>query len=133
MYSNIGGKIKGVAMAIAVIGALSSIVAGVMMIDEGNGYHGNSTLVGLGWFFIIGGPILSWIGSMTLYGFGELIDKTQEIHWIMLQKSVTDKMDKVETQGYHNANQKQRKTWVCPTCGYVNDISSMYCQNCSRQ
>ncbi|MBE6701730.1 MAG: hypothetical protein E7582_07595 [Ruminococcaceae bacterium] len=73
MYKNIGSKIKGLATIIFVIEALVSVVAGIVLlaIDE--------AFVWIGLIYLIGGPIVAWVSSFLLYGFGELIDKVCEI------------------------------------------------------
>ena len=71
MYENIGGKIKGLASVLFVVGLIGAIFAGaLLLIDE---------QVALGLLTIIGGPIICWVSSWFLYGFGELIDKASEI------------------------------------------------------
>lgn len=77
MFSNIGGKIKGLATAISVIGIGISVICGIIMIIAG-AYNGN-VMVGTGFAVLIGGSLASWIGSFFAYGFGELIENTTVI------------------------------------------------------
>ena len=69
MYKNIGKKIKGLAQAICILGILASILYAFAF----KGYKDASFIM----MFV--GPLLSWISSWLLYGFGELIDKTCDI------------------------------------------------------
>ena len=73
MYDNIGKKIKGLAKAIFIAQGSSMAITGIvlMCIDEDLILYGILTL--------ILGPILAWIFSWLLYGFGELIDKVSDI------------------------------------------------------
>ncbi|MDD5916956.1 MAG: hypothetical protein PUC63_05445 [Clostridiales bacterium] len=73
MYDNIGRKIKGLAKAIFVAQGISMAIIGIvlMCMDEDLILYGVLTL--------ILGPILAWISSWLLYGFGELIDKVSDI------------------------------------------------------
>lgn len=73
MYDNIGNKIKGLAKAVFVIETIMSVIAGFILltIDE--------DLSLIGFFLMIVGPLVSWLSSLLLYGFGELIDKANEI------------------------------------------------------
>ena len=80
MYDNIGGKIKGLAKVICVIGIIVSVIAGL------NVFSDNEQDEFLGVLYFIIGPLLSWIGSFCLYGFGELIEKTSNIEQIVLSK-----------------------------------------------
>lgn len=73
MYDNIGGKIKGLAKVICVIGIIVSVIAGL------NVFADNEQDEFLGVLYFIIGPLLSWVGSFFLYGFGELIEKTSNI------------------------------------------------------
>ena len=75
MFKNIGGKIKGLAKVICIVGIAISVVAGIGMI--GSGY--NNAMVGMGLAVMIVGSLVSWIGSFFAYGFGELIENTTVI------------------------------------------------------
>lgn len=71
MYKNIGRKIKILAIVIAVILAIMFIIVGVS--------RAVNKQVVAAILVIIFGPVISWISSFVLYGFGELVDKTCEI------------------------------------------------------
>ena len=73
MYDNIGGKIKGLAKATFIVEAIAAVITGIvlMCIDE--------DLILYGILSLIVGPVLAWISSWLLYGFGELIDKVSDI------------------------------------------------------
>ena len=71
MYNNIGGKIKVLAKCIFVIDAIAMFVVGIVLLSE--------ELIGAGLLTMFLGPVLAWVSSWLLYGFGELIDKASEI------------------------------------------------------
>lgn len=73
MYDNIGKKIKGLAVVSFILMALVPIFVGMSFISEGD------FLMVIGLIIAVVGPILSWIFSLLLYGFGELVDKTCDI------------------------------------------------------
>ena len=73
MYENIGSKIKGLATTIFVIEAIASVILGIVLLAT------DEALILLGIITLIGGPIVAWVSSFLLYGFGELIDKTSKI------------------------------------------------------
>ena len=75
MFKNIGGKIKGLAKVICIVGIAISVVAGFGMICSGY----NGAMVGMGFAVMIVGSLVSWIGSFFVYGFGELIENTTVI------------------------------------------------------
>ena len=70
MYSNIGGKIKVLAVVYAILLTLWSIIRGMQWLSQE--YYIEGVL------FIILGPIVSWASSLMVYGFGELIEMTTE-------------------------------------------------------
>ena len=73
MYDNIGGKIKGLAKVIFVVETIASIGLGIalMAIFE--------SMVVIGLVTLLLGPVVAWVSSWFLYGFGELIDKACDI------------------------------------------------------
>lgn len=71
MFNNIGAKIKGMAKFFCWIGIIISFVAGIGQVSFGYGYGG---LVALGIVTIVVGSIASWLGSLVMYGFGQLVD-----------------------------------------------------------
>ena len=73
MFANIGGKIKSVATVSFWLGTLASIFAGIIMLAAGDEW----ILIGL--LTACLGSLGSWVGSLFLYGFGELIHKTTQI------------------------------------------------------
>ncbi len=73
MYDNIGEKIKGLAKATFIVEAIAAVITGIafMAADE--------DMIPVGLLVMILGPIIAWVSSWLLYGFGELIDKTCDI------------------------------------------------------
>ena len=70
MYNNIGNKIKFLAKAALFGFEIAAVIIGIVFMSS------DSDLIALGllmWFVI--GPITSWVSSVLLYGFGELIDR----------------------------------------------------------
>lgn len=70
MYQQIGKKIKTLAVVLAVIGMVFCVIWGLLMIIFSTDFN----IAGL--LLLLIGPVLCWIGSFLLYGFGELVDKT---------------------------------------------------------
>ena len=80
MFKNIGEKIKTLTLIITITGMFFSVVAGIFfiiimtdIIDE------FAYRVILGALIMIAGSLIFWIGGFTMYGFGELIDRTASI------------------------------------------------------
>lgn len=80
MFSNIGRKIKILAMVLCGIGVFISIVYGVYLIvsyftDERLG----SPVLIAGLIILVIGSLLSWVGSFVLYGFGQLVENSDRM------------------------------------------------------
>ncbi len=108
MFDNIGKKIKAVAQVITWLGILISVILGIASGAGSNGLM----------FLIITpiGCLLSWLGSLVLYGFGELIDCAQRI---------ADKADPQPKEIHHDG-------WTCPYCGEKNILGDSKCKHCGR-
>ncbi len=80
MYSNIGGKIKVLAKVIACIGVVICIIYGFVMLVSMEG------MALIGFLIMTVGSLLSWLSSLVLYGFGELVENSS----IIANKKNTD-------------------------------------------
>ena len=67
MYENIGRKIKIVAKVLCWIGIIAFIIKGLNVVDDD---------IFLGFFYLLVGPLASWIGSFITYGFGQLVENS---------------------------------------------------------
>lgn len=81
MYENVGGKIKGVAQTFTVIGIIISVLLFiVLMIPAGEAAReGSGTELIFPFVVLIIGCLFSWLSSLVLYGFGQLIENTDTI------------------------------------------------------
>ncbi len=75
MYEEIGGKIKIVAKIIGFLGIGISAIAGsyIMFLSI---FEKGLTYFGIGMFVFLAGSLISWASTITLYGFGQLIENT---------------------------------------------------------
>ena len=78
MYENIGGKIKTLAKVICWIGIVLSIVFGLILLIALS-TDSPAIRIAVAIPVTVLGAFLSWIGSFTLYGYGELIELTAKI------------------------------------------------------
>ncbi len=94
MFSNIGRKIKGLAKFLCWFGIILSVVFGFLIIfntvnlsfnDNYGSYYRNaasavnaaSVIAGL---LVMGiGSVCSWLSSLVLYGFGQLVENSDDI------------------------------------------------------
>ncbi len=74
MFNNIGSRIKALAKVICWLGIIISVITGIIGI-----INGTEQSIVSGVITIIFGPLASWLGSFFAYGFGQLIENTDEI------------------------------------------------------
>ena len=80
MFEDIGRKIRTLAEVLCWIGIISSVIGGIILIAKGASLSdGGAPMVIIGIAVMIIGPLLSWVSSFVLYGFGQLIDNTDAI------------------------------------------------------
>ena len=70
MFNNIGGKIKSVAKICCILGMLVHGAMGIYMFVFRNMAYGVAV--------IVIGCLVSWLGTVAIYGFGELIETTMD-------------------------------------------------------
>ena len=101
MFDNIGGKIKGVAEFCCGFGIVISIVLFFVVLATSDNIGGAILS-----FILLGvGIIFSWLSSLTLYGFGQLIENTDIIAKSNAQNISTENINSSDT----NRNQQTVK------------------------
>ena len=73
MYDNIGKKIKGLVKVLFIVESIAAAIVGIALLAS------DEDLIFIGLLVLLGGPIVAWVSSLLLYGFGELIDRVCEI------------------------------------------------------
>lgn len=71
MFNNIGGKIKGVCTLACAMGIISSLLLGLSLLISGH--------IMSGVIVAALGSLLFWLSSLTLYGFGQLVENSDII------------------------------------------------------
>lgn len=112
MFTRIGSKIKGFAKFTCWVGIIGSVILGFAV--------GATSYSPLGLLVALIGSLLSWIGSFTLYGFGELIDTAMRIEDILIR-----------TDGI-GQKKEMPSIWYCTSCGQQNTNNSSQCKNCGK-
>ncbi len=80
MFNDCGEKIKTVAKILCWVGVITSIILAIVMFAKaGASWRTEDLFKGLGWLFLIVGPIISVINGLLMYGFGELIENTASL------------------------------------------------------
>ena len=134
MYDNIGEKIKGLAKVMFIVEAIAAVIGGIVLL----GYE----FLAIGWLTLFLGPVVAWISSWLLYGFGELIDNVCTI-------AANTKTSKNASSNFNTANNAINKMEVakpffksitanqtstrrqCPHCGET--ITSKICAMCGKE
>ena len=140
MYDNIGGKIKGLAKATFIVEAIAAIIVGIVL-----GVETEESWCAL---IIFCGPIVAWVSSWLLYGFGEIIDTLCDIEHntgiIMKPSELKKARDRheAETKKVEAAKQELQKQVEeensviieCPECEeelfFDKDLSHAECPYC---
>lgn len=73
MHDNIGGKIKVLAKGLFIAVTIATVTTGIALMAISKKYLSYGLLV------MILGPIIAWISSLMLYGFGQLIENSDTI------------------------------------------------------
>ena len=70
MFENVGGKLKGLAKVICWVGIIGSVIGGIAIMTQGK------AMIAVGIGVAAGGALASWVGSLGLYGFGEIVENS---------------------------------------------------------
>ncbi|MBQ9085007.1 MAG: hypothetical protein IJY24_05050 [Clostridia bacterium] len=79
LFSNIGKKIMALAKILCWVGISCSVIAWVSgLIASADSYEPGITIL-LAFVVLVVGFLISWIGSWTMYAFGQLVDDNQNL------------------------------------------------------
>ena len=134
MYDDIGEKIKGLAKVMFIVGAIAAVIGGlVLLVDK---------FLAIGLLTLFLGPVVAWVYSWLLYGFGELIDNA----CIIAANTRASKKASTNLNTANNAINKMEgaKPFLksipanqtstrqqCPHCGET--ITSKICAMCGKE
>lgn len=118
MFDNVGGKIKAVAQVVTWLGIVVSVIAGlnIISIDEGLAFQG--------FLVMVLGSLLSWLGALTLYGFGQLIENT-DILVRQGSKTTAKSVDSILSAQRQEQPKEEAVFFdiVCPNCKSVVSVT----------
>ena len=127
-YDNIGSKIKGWAIWIFLGEALAAVIAGIALIAE------DADMALVGFLLIFLGPIVAWVSSWLLYGYGQLIEnsdiiaeefkRTNEKH----EKAVAKNNERKQTQ-----RRKEVKAVIANPDVDEEEYIDITCPNCKAE
>ena len=145
MWENISDKIKILAKIIAILGIISSLIAGIIFTNQGfiinKESEGGELYLLIGFVIIIGGSIFSWVASWFMYGFGDIIEKITAIELntrngksIIITKDFGNNKsmlnEKNQTNKYYSNIENPDKKWKCPKCNTENPNTTYTCNAC---
>lgn len=146
MFTNPGSKIKSYAKVLFWIGAVISIIIGIVVIA--GGFTGRISAGGVLLSLISGilaaaiGIILSWISVLALYGFGTLVENSDNLVRLNGGQPSGDKAAekaqmpkiKVQVQPMSQAPaETASSSKVCPKCGEPVEEDAHFCRNCGER
>ena len=126
MFNNVGRKLKAIAGIFAWVGIIASIVLGIVIIDA------LSFLVGL--LVIAIGSLASWISSLGLYAFGELVDNSTIVANQYRESGYEEKAPGFKETFFPNfgANNTAPKSTVYGSSNQSSTAPTKYCPHCGE-
>ena len=133
MFENVGGKLKAIASVFTFIGITASAILGILaMVNEEEFFAGL--------FIIAAGSFLSWISSLGLYAFGELVENStiiatkisrMESYSHKTESSAMPKSIPTKTTTVYGNAQTTVNAKTCPHCG--EKVTSNVCVMCGNR
>ena len=148
MFDNIGRKIKGLATFKCWIGIIACVITGIgMIVSAFHGRYTDSEMLWMGIGVGVVGSLLSWVGSFVLYGFGTLVENSENLSQISKELKKKGRMQPApaETSGKapvspapassasaagKGPNGECDDDWICPKCGAKNRSYCVVCPDC---
>lgn len=134
MYDNIGEKIKGLAKVMFIVEAIAAVIGGlVLLVDK---------FLAIGLLTLFLGPVVAWVSSWLLYGFGELIDNAciiaantraskKESTTFNTDNNTINKMEGAKPFFKSIPVNQTSTRQQCPHCGET--ITSKICAMCGKE
>ena len=127
-YENIGDKIKGLAKASFIVVAMAAVGAGIALMASAD------DMIPVGLLVMVVGPIVAWVSSWLLYGFGQLIENSDIIAEEYNRKN--EKHERVVAKN-NERKQEQRKKAIKATMANPkiseDEFVDITCSNCNAE
>ena len=127
-YENIGNKIKGLAQMTFVVEAIAAVIIGIALMAT------DEDLILYGLLVLIVGPIIAWVSSWLLYGFGQLVENSDIIAAEYNRKN--EKHEKVIAKN-NERKQEQRKKAIKAAMANPeiseDEFVDIACSNCKAE
>ena len=113
MFTRIGKKIKTVATVLFYIMAVSSVIGAFYVIFNFGKLFGVGNAILLGVLIALVGCLLAWLSSITLYGYGELVDNSTIIKEMLAGSASADQVEK-RTSPFNGLAKAVTRRTPCP-------------------
>jgi DNA-directed RNA polymerase subunit M/transcription elongation factor TFIIS len=127
-FDNIGGKIKGWAKRIFAIEAIAAVISGIVIMAQ------DEDMILIGLLVVVFGPIVAWVSTWILYGYGQLIENSDIIAAEYNRKNEKHEKDVAKSNA---KKETQRRVKVKATIANPNIADDEYiditCPNCKEE
>ena len=139
MFDNIGGKIKGLAKFITVFGIIVSVIVGACILDAASKMYphdmkGVETIPGF--TVMVVGSVISWLSSLVLYAFGQLVESAKNLEEKFCSNSDTNlsEITQIVNQTIEKENYNESlENLNCPICGEQIKENARFCTKCGTR
>ena len=140
MFDHPGEKLKNWATILFWINIIACIILALCLsiskTEVVTGYYSHKTETvttfnhAVFWPMIIGGPIASYVFSLILYGFGELIENSEK----QIAAVKYDRSEKHSAAVTHESTDRQNTVYInCPQCGRPQNSTGKVCAACGAE
>ena len=139
MFHNCGKKIKLAAKILVWLGIAVSLIYAIALWSEAGRYSGDwyggdigsGDLVGVGFKVLFAGSLGSWLGSLVLYAFGQLVENSDTIVRSLTGSApqpANGKNKEVSLWVGEDGN-----SWTCSHCGTKQHFARNECVSCGSR
>ena len=127
-YDNIGEKIKGLARWAFAIEAISAVIGGfVLMVQD-------EDMIPIGLLVVVFGPIVAWVSSWLLYGYGQLIENSDIIAEEYNRKNEKHEKDVAKSNAKKDAQRREKMKVTLANPNIADDeYIDITCPNCNEE
>ena len=127
-YDNIGGKIKGWAKWIFAIEAIAAVISGFVLMAQ------NEDMILSGLLVVVFGPIVAWVSSWLLYGYGQLIENSDIIAEEYNRKNEKHEKDVAKSNAKKEAQRREKVKVAIANPNIADDeYIDITCPNCKGE
>ena len=129
MYSNVGGKMKTIAVVCAGIVIAASVIYGIILMVHGS--------LGFGLLYAVGGSFFGWLSGMSTYALGQVAEDVGDIKYTLerlqaANSTVTSETVHSDASYWGKGSSPSLRTWTC-SCGANNSYALDRCQACKKK